>query len=152
MAVSSNQLWRRPYSFSDISLTISHPAYGAYDIGGDGIGSITFTDPADKTAHDIAATGQTMVSKMNNFTGQVAISVQQISDLDKYLLGLYNYLVDAPTDEWALITLYFRAPKMGETITLKGFSFQNRATRGYAAQGQQHVWTLWAADMRQLPI
>lgn len=150
--MSVNQGWKRPYSFSDIDFTIMHPAVGQYSLQGKGLGSVTITDSTDKSASDVAADGNTMISKIKNNAGALAVSVQQNSDLDKWLLNLFNYLQAAPSDEWALTRVNIRAPKMKETHNCTGVAPLKRPDRGYAAQGAQLTWNFLVADLESLPI
>lgn len=137
------------YSFADVIMTISHPAIGQYVATGAGLGSITTTMTTDRTAHDISADGSVMVSKIKGRNGTHAISVQQTSDLNKWLLKLYNYLETAPTNQWAGITIVIRSPQMQDLITSTGVSFQKLPDRPYQTQGQQVTWNLMAADIQQ---
>lgn len=137
------------YSFADVTMTISHPAIGQYVASGAGIGSITTTMATDRTTHDVSADGSIMVSKIKGRNGSHAVSVQQTSDLNKWLLRLYNYLENAAANEWARTTIVMRAPRMGEMITSTGVSFQKLPDKPYQAQGQQVTWNLMAADIQQ---
>lgn len=137
------------YSFADVTMTISHPAIGQYVASGAGIGSITTTMATDRSTHDVSADGSVMVSKIKGRNGSHAVSVQQTSDLNKWLLRLYNYLETGPANEWAGISIVMRAPRMGEMITSTGVSFQKLPDKPYQAQGQQVTWNLMAADIQQ---
>jgi len=137
------------YSFADVSMVISHPAVGQYVATGEGIGSITTTMTTDKSSHDVAADGSVMVSKIVGNNGTHTISVQQTSGLNKWLLKLYNYLMQAPTSEWAQIKITIRSPAMQDLIRSTGVSFQKLPDRPYQAQGQQVTWTLMAAEIDQ---
>lgn len=137
------------YSFSDITMTISHPAVGQYVASGVGLGSITTSMTTDRSTHDISADGSVMVSKIKGRNGSHAISVQQTSDLNKWLLKLYNYLEFAPTFQWARATIVIRSPSMGDLILSTGVSFQKLPDKPYQAQGQQVTWSLMAADIQQ---
>ena len=50
------------YSFSDVSLVLSHPSVGKCTITGEGVGSVTVSRANDLTQHDVAADGSVMVS------------------------------------------------------------------------------------------
>ena len=147
-----NQGWRRPYSFSDVSFVISHPSVGQYEMNGSGLGSVSITDTTEKSAHDVAADGNTMVSKIKNNAAGIALSVQQNSELDKWMLRWFNYCTTAPTDEWALTKVLIRAPKMGETHSATGVSPLKRPDRAFAAAGAQLTWNLLVADLTSEPI
>lgn len=137
------------YSFADVSMVISHPSYGRYVANGAGIGSITTTMATDRTAHSVSADGSVMVSKIMGRNGSHAIEVQQISALNRWLLGLYNYLEYAPANEWADIAIVLRSPTMGDVITSNGVSFQKLPDKPYQSQGQQITWQLMSADIQQ---
>lgn len=137
------------YSFSDIGLTISHPSVGQYIMSGEGMGSINVTMTQDRTAHDIAADGSVMVSKIRARNGTIAISAQQTSKLHQWLTKWFNYLESASTNEWADTNIIIRAPKMGQTIIATYVSPQKLPDRPYQAQGQQLTWNLMAADIQQ---
>lgn len=137
------------YSFDDVTMTISHPNFGQFVARGAGIGSITTTMTTDRTVHDVSADGQVMVSKIRGRNGTHAIAVQQTSELNKWLLKLYNYLEQAAAQHWAGITIIIRSPAMKELITSTGVSFQKLPDKPYQAQGQQVTWQLMAADIQQ---
>lgn len=137
------------YSFSDVVMTISHPSIGQYVATGEGIGSITTTMTTERTTHEVAGDGSIMISKIKGRNGSHAIAVQQTSDLNKWLLKLYNYLETASTSEWAEITVVIRAASMQDMITSTGVAFQKLPDRPYQAQGQQVTWNLMAADIQQ---
>lgn len=138
------------YSFSDVSMTISHPSKGQYIMeAGEGVGSITIANTNDNTAHDVAADGGVMVTKIRARNGTVAISMQQTSSLHKWLVNLYNYLEAAATDQWANTGITVRAPKMQKKYTMAGVSPQKPADEPFQAQGQNITWTLMAADIQR---
>ncbi|WP_205127113.1 phage protein [Paenibacillus ginsengarvi] len=137
------------YSFEDVTMTISNPAVGQFVASGTGIGSISIAMTTDRTAHDVSADGSVMVSKIPGRNGNTSIAAQQTSDLNQWLIRLYNYLETAPTSQWASTSILIRAPRMQDHIALTGVSFQKLPDRQYQAQGQQVTWTLMAADIQQ---
>lgn len=137
------------YSFGDVSMVIAHPSVGQYVATGAGLGSIATTMTTDRSTHDVASDGSVMVSKIKGRNGSHTIAVQQTSDLNKWLLKLYNYLEQAPTSEWTGISVTVRAPSMQDLIRSTGVSFQKLPDRPYQAQGQQISWVLLAADVDQ---
>jgi superfamily I DNA and RNA helicase len=137
------------YSFADVTMTISHPALGQYVANGAGIGNINTAMATDRTSHDTSADGSVMVSKIKGRSGSHAIAVQQTSDLNHWLLKLYNYLETAPTNQWAGISIVLRSPTMQDLITSTGVSFQKLPDKPYQAQGQQITWNLLSADVQQ---
>jgi hypothetical protein len=140
------------YSFTDISAVISHPALGQFSMEGAGIGSITVAMANDRSAHDLAADGEVMISKIRAGNGVITLSAQQASPLHRWLQRLSNYLDGAPTDEWAEIIINIRAPKMAESTIATGVSFQKTPDKPYQQQGQQVAWPLMAANIQQLPL
>ena len=89
------------YSFTDLAGSISHPTLGFYLFDGTGVGSVSISKATDRTAHDIAADGSVMVSKIAGNNGTVSIETQQTSELHKWLLAWFNALCQLPTSEWA---------------------------------------------------
>ena len=137
------------YSFADVSLVLSHPAVGQCTITGEGVGTVTVTLANDVTAHDVAADGGVMISKITADNGSLAIAIQQTSAAHKWLTKYYNYVKNAPTDEWAQMTGILRNPQQGETTTFVGVSPQKLADRGYQQTGQQVTWTLMAGEITE---
>lgn len=137
------------YSFADVSVVISHPSVGQYVANGEGIGNINIAMATDRTAHDVAADGSVMVSKIKGRNGTVTIAIQQTSDLNKWLTKWYNYLEAASTDQWASTSIIVRSPIMQELNTITGVSPQKLPDKPYQAQGQLVTWSLMAADIQQ---
>ncbi|KKX52439.1 phage protein [Brevibacillus borstelensis] len=137
------------YSFGDVSVVFAHPAVGQYVATGAGLGSISVSMTTDRTTHDVAADGSVMVSKVLGRNGSLTITVQQTSELNKWLLKLYNYVEQAPTPEWANTRITIRSASMQDLIRVTGASFQKLPDRPYQAQGQQVSWVLLAADIDQ---
>lgn len=145
------------YSFGDVTATIMHPSKGQFLIDGSGTdgtgtGSITIAMTNDRSAHDLAADGTVMISKIRAGNGTITINAQQTSPLHRWLLGLSNYLDGAGTEEWAGIIINIRASAMKETTIATGVSFQKLPDKPYQQQGQQVAWVLMAADIQQMPM
>ncbi len=140
------------YSFSDITATISHPSYGSYSLQGEGIGDMTISKTTDRSAHDVAADGHIMVSKIAGNNGSVTINAQQTSGLHNFLQGLFNYCWGAATDEWAQISMTVTAPKMSKTYYCTGGSFTKEPDEPFQSQGQRVAWNLLFADIQRLPV
>lgn len=136
------------YSFSDVSFVISHPALGQYIANGEGLGTISISRSTDNSVHDIASDGSVMVSKIRARNGIVNVTIQQTSNLNKWLQKWFNYLETAPTSAWAETTVIVRAPMMGETTTCIGVSPQKPGDKPYQQQGQQVSWNLMSADVQ----
>lgn len=132
-------------------MNFNHPSVGQYSLQGEGMGSISVAMAGDRTAHDVAADGSVMVSKIAGNNGTISISVQQTSPLHKFLLGWWNYIKDpnTPSSEYALATIMIRAVSMGEETFATGVSPQKLPDKPYQQQGQQVTWALMAADIDQ---
>jgi len=138
------------YSFADLSVTITHPAAGQLSLQGEGLGTITFAMSEDTSAHDLAADGSVMTSKIEARNGTVAIAVQQTSEAHVGLTRLFNYLQAAPSREWAQIALMAQASSMRITHTGNNMSIQKRPDKPYQQQGQQVTWTFLAAELHEM--
>ena len=135
------------YSFTDTSLVLSHPKVGQYVFNGQGLGSVTVSRANDNTQHDIAADGSTMTSKIVTKNGTLAITIQQTSPAQMWLKKWYNYLVAAPTNEWASTNAVFSVPATGERFNITGISPQKIPDAVFQQAGQQVTWTLMATDI-----
>lgn len=138
------------YSFDDVSATFSHPAVGLLQIGGEasGVGSIGINFTTDVTAHDIAADGTVMISKIKASNGTIALVCQQNSAINRFLTRWYNYIRQADSGQWAGAILALRDSVGGDSYVCTGVSPQKLADRSYQAQGQQVTWNLMAADIQ----
>jgi len=138
------------YSFTDLNGVIYHPKYDSFRFVGQGIGEAMVSMATDKSVHDVASDGSVMVSKIAGNNGSITINAQQTSELHKFLLGLYNYLIQADTSEWALIGITLRNVVDGTSHVARGVSFQKVPDKPYQAQGQRISWVLMAADIQHL--
>lgn len=136
------------YSFTDVTFSIHHPGVGRFSANGEGLGSINISMTNDRSAHDIAADGTVMVSKIKSRNGTITITAQQTSSLHKWLTKWSNYLDGSDTSAWAETTIIIRAPKMGDLITVQGVSPQKMPDKPYQAQGQNISWAMMAADIQ----
>lgn len=139
------------YSFTDLAGAIASPN-GAFVFTGQGVGEVTVSMATERTAHDVAADGSVMVSKIAGNNGSVSISVQQTSDLHKWLLAWFNYLVSAPTDQWAQTSMLLRNTSDGTSHAITGVSPQKIPDKPYQAQAQRVSWVLMAADIVSVPM
>ena len=137
------------YSFEDVTCSLEHPGVGAASTTGAGIGSISIAMANDKTAHDVAADGVVMISKLAGSNGTVALAVQQTSQLHKYMMKWYNYVTTAPASEWAKMTITIKSANLGDLTVCVGVSPQKLPDRPYQAQGQQVTWNLMCAEITQ---
>jgi hypothetical protein len=138
------------YSFLDLSGVVAHPGVGAFTFTGEGVGSVSVAMAAEKTAHDLAADGSVMVSKIPGNNGSISISCQQTSNIHKWLLAWYNYLMLADTDKWAQTSALLRNTADGTSHLITGISPQKVPDKSYQAQGQQVQWVLMAADIQSV--
>lgn len=135
------------YSFSDIKMVISHPAYPAYTVNGNGVGEINIEYANDNTTQDLAADGTVMISKIEANNGTVTISMQQTSPMHQWMKGFFNALRSQPTNMWAKANINVSSPAGGfDNIALSGVSFQKRAAQPYQAQGQMVTWSFMFAN------
>lgn len=140
------------YSFGDLVGSISHPEIGIYMFEGTGVGSVTISKVTDRTAHDLAADGSIMVSKIAGNNGTVTIEVQQTSSIHKWLLAWFNALVALPTASWAETAITLRNSATKTSHVCLGVSPQKEADTPYQAQGQRVTWTLMCAEITNMPL
>jgi hypothetical protein len=140
------------YSFTDVNATISHPSYGTYSIQGEGIGDMTIAKLTDRSVQDIASDGSVMTSKIAGNNGRVDINAQQTSSLHEWLQGLFNYLWQADTSEWAQISATIEAPKMGKSFYCTGGAFVKEPDEPFQAQGQRVSWPILFADIQRYQL
>ena len=140
------------YSFADLAGAINHPTFGSYLFDGTGVGSVTVSKATDRTAHDIAADGSVMVSKIAGNNGTVTIECQQTSAIHKWLSAWFNALWQLPTSEWASTSMTLRNTATGTRHIISGISPQKEPDTPYQSQGQRVSWTLMCAEITNLPI
>ena len=140
------------YSFTDVSIVISHASYGSFSLVGEGIGDVVVTKVTDRSVHDVASDGSIMTSKIAGNNGTVTLNAQQTSPLHEWLQGLFNYLWQADTSEWAQISCTIDAPKMGKQHYCTSGAFQKEADQPYQAQGQRLSWTLMFGDIQNIQL
>ena len=137
------------YSFEDVTCSFQHNGVGAASSTGAGLGSISIAMTTDRTAQEVAADGKVMISKIAGKNGTITITMQQTSELHKYLLKWYNYIDVANSSEWAGMALTIKSSNLVDISTCTGVSPQKLADRSYQAQGQQVTWNLMAAEITQ---
>lgn len=140
------------YSFLDLSGAIASATVGAYVFTGKGVGQVMVTMQTERTAHNVAADGVVMVSKVAGNNGQIQIQCQQTSELHKWLLAAHNAMLLADTDSWADMAATLRNTSDGTSHIATGVSFGKIPDKAYAAQGGMVTWTLWAADIQSLSM
>lgn len=141
------------YSFKDLSGGFSHPLAGAFIFAGQiGAGRITITNVTERTVHQTAADGNVMVSYVAGDAGNVAIEVQQTSDMHKFLLAWFNLCKtsadNGDVSNWATAALSFRSAVDGTYHLISGVSPAKVPDKPYAAQGENVTWNLMAADIQ----
>lgn len=139
----------RTYSFADLAFTLIHPAIGQLSIQGEGAGDIVFSMANDVSTHETANDGTVMTSKITSYSGTVTISVQQTSEANKWLTKLYNYLIEAPSNEWAGISCMATSQSMGITYEGKHMSIQKAPDENFGQQGQMVSWVFLASELRR---
>ncbi|OPD28812.1 hypothetical protein AL713_17485 [Clostridium botulinum] len=137
------------YSFEDVTCSFNIKNVGSASSTGAGLGSISIAMAGDRTAHDVAADGTIMVSKLNGKNGTITLTMQQTSELHKYLLRWYNYIDIADSSEWAAMVITIKSKNLRDITTCTGVSPQKLADRPYQAQGQQITWNLMAAEITE---
>ncbi len=136
------------YSFLDLSGAIAHPSLDPFIFTGEGVGEVTVAMITERSAHDVGADGSIMVSKIAGNNGHITITAQQTSVLHQWLMGWYNYLITAPTSEWADTAMTLRNTADGSSHTITGISPQKKPDKQYQSQGQRTSWVLMAADIQ----
>ena len=139
------------YSFLDLSGALVHPSLGAYIFTGQGVGQVTVTMDTERSAHSVAADGTIMVSKIAGHNGKIQIQCQQTSNVHKWLLAAENALYIADTDAWAEMSASLRNTSDGTSHIIVGMSFGKVPDKVYQAEGQMVTWTLWAANIQNIP-
>lgn len=137
------------YSFSDVTLTLSHPSLGVLSTNGMGVGSISKSMTADKTQIDVASDGTAVTSKIRNNTGSLTIQCQQNSVLHQKLKTWLNYLTNAKTSEWALIKAVLTSSQTGEQDIFTGGSIPKHADVDYNATIGMVTWNIMFAEVVQ---
>lgn len=140
------------YSFTDLEVTLSHPNYGSYSINGEGMGDLTISKATERTVHDVGADGNVMVTKIAGNNGKVTISTQQVSALNDFMQGLFNYLWSAKADQWSSISLTIRSPKMKKTYYCSKGAFVKEPDENFQIQGQKVSWIITFADIQRIPL
>lgn len=139
----------KTYSFEDVTVSFSHPSVGTASTSGAGVGTISIVKSNDDTVHDVAADGAVMISKIAGKNGSIAITVQQVSDFNKFMLKWYNYVKQANASEWASASVTINSANLGDSSICTGVSPQKLADRPYQSQGQQVTWNLMAAEITE---
>lgn len=138
------------YSFQDVTASFSCLGYGAGSSTGAGLGSIAVAMAQTKTVHEAAADGEIMISKVLGENGTITITMQQTSQLHKYLLNWYNFINNSSkTSYWAAMVIRISSTNLDDLTVATGVSPQKLADKPYQSQGQMITWTLMAAKIVQ---
>jgi hypothetical protein len=98
---------------------------------------VTVSRSTDVTAHDLAADGSVMASKIQARNGAITLVLQQTSAGAVWLRKLNQYLEVAPSSEWTQAVCSISSKVMGVDITCTGVSPQKTPDAAYQASGQQ---------------
>lgn len=137
----------RVYSFEDTSVTIEHPSVGSFEAYGTGIGTLSVSFSNDITTHDVAADLAVVVSKSAKKNGNITFEVLQSSELNDWLNKYYNYVVAAPSSEFALASVTIRNTSTGQYYSCAGVSPQKMPDSNFQSQQQNRSWVLMAANI-----
>lgn len=137
----------RVYSFEDTSVTIEHPSVGSFEAYGTGIGTLSVSFSNDITTHDVAADLAVVVSKSAKKNGNITFEVLQSSELNDWLNKYYNYVVAAPSSEFALASVTIRNMSTGQYYSCTGVSPQKMPDSSFQSQQQNRSWVLMAANI-----
>lgn len=136
------------YSFSDVYIIFAPEGYPVYEASGQGLGEITIDWDGVNSIQERSADGRIMVSKIAADNGMIHMTMQQTSDLHKYLKGAFNFLNNADPALWAKNEITI-AERQGLNVTVAtGVSIEKRASQPYQAQGQMVTWSFLAANMQ----
>lgn len=138
------------YSFKDVTCSMSHPNVGSKSTTGAGIGTITISQSTTKTSHKVSADGRVLVSKLAGDNGTVSITIQQTSEVHKWLLNnWYNYInsSSSSTDDWAAMVVTIKNNSLGDLTTCTGVAPEKIADIPYEAEGAMITWNLMVADI-----
>lgn len=135
------------YSFKDVVGSIHSGLLDDYVFTGEGTGSISISKSTERTAHDIAADGSVMVSKIPGNNGTVTIEVQQTSPLNAWLNHWFQTLWNSKTSKWAETTLLIKNSHLGVMHVCSGVSPSKEPDTPYTTQGSRITWQLMCADI-----
>jgi hypothetical protein len=125
------------YAFEDLAVVFSHPSKGSLTLTGAGIVSATVSRSTDVTAHDLAADGSVMASKIQARNGTLTLVLQQTSAGANWLRKLNQYLEVAASSEWTQAVCSVSSKVMGVDIKCTGVSPQKTPDAVYQSAGQQ---------------
>lgn len=135
------------YSFEDTSLTIQHPSVGSYSAYGTGIGTLSISFTNDVSIHDVAADLAVVVSKSAKRNGTVSMEILQSSDFNTFLKKYINYVLAAPSAEFAEAVMVIKNTSTGITYTCTGVSPQKFPDESLQSQSQNKTYALMCANI-----
>jgi hypothetical protein len=125
------------FAFEDLAVVFTHPSKGSLTLTGAGIVSATVSRSTDVTAHDLAADGSVMASKIQARNGTLTLVLQQTSAGANWLRKLNQYLEVAASSEWTQGVCSISSKVMGVDVMCTGVSPQKTPDAAYQAAGQQ---------------
>jgi hypothetical protein len=125
------------YAFEDLAVVFSHPSKGSLTLTGSGIVSATVARANDVTAHDVAADGSVMASKIRARNGTVTLVLQQTSAGANWLRKLNQFLETAASNQWTRGVCSISSKVMRVDIKCTGVSPQKTPDADYQQSGQQ---------------
>lgn len=136
----------KTYSFEDVLVSVQNTTIGNVN-SGVGLGKVSLIRAGEKTAHDVASDGMTMISKLPGENGRVVLEMQQTSAFHRQLTALYNTINKGATAEWAKTTIIVASKHLADKTTCTGCSFLKVPDRNYEAQGGMVAWEFLSAEM-----
>jgi len=94
------------YSFLDLSGALYHPKVSSYTFTGQGVGRVVVSMEEDKTFHEIGMDGTVILGKVPGAAGKLTIECQQTSNVHKWLLYTYQFLIKEDAKEWGRMTAF----------------------------------------------
>jgi hypothetical protein len=146
------------YSFKDLSGTITHPLMSAplIFIGQIGLVKITVAMATEKSTQAVGADGTVITSYVAGDNGLITIECEQNSITHSWLLAWYNAVkIQADLGDitnFALAIAYMRNLVAGYSHVASGISIPKLGDKPYAAQAQNVIWALPAADIQNMPF
>ena len=138
----------KTYSFQEVIATFSHPSLGVVNVNGAGIGTLGVSMMSDRATSVVASDGEVVINKIKDRRGTVTIDLQQVSNLNKDLQKWFNYLENASSAEWALITGLITSKSTGEQTTCKYGAITKIADKNYGPEQANISYSLLFADIQ----
>lgn len=137
------------YSFNDIIAVFGFSGFPTYPLNGQGLGEIAISYINANTAHELAADGTVMITKVFADNGNITVTCQQTSPLHHFFKQVYNFLSVGASALWAANYITISSPAgTFDSITCAGMSFTKRADQPYQQQGQMVSWPFMSANIQ----